>query len=86
MAKTPTTSSRPRKTAAAAPAVSSHGDHGHASPSVNGDGTASDMDYVAHEAMFERFTGIVKWGMVACAVLVIFLFIVVHPMVPPPAS
>jgi len=83
MAKTPATTSRPRKTAAAA---ASHADHGHGSPAVNSDGTASDMDYEAHEATFERFTSLVKWGILACAVLVIFLFIVIHPMVPPPAS
>lgn len=87
MAKTPTTTPRPRKTAAAAaPVASSYDDHGHGSPSANSDGTASDMDYVAHEATFERFTGMVKWGIVACVVLVIFLFIAIHPMVPPPAS
>jgi hypothetical protein len=44
------------------------------------------MDYAAHEAMYMRFTSLVKWGIVAVAILVIFLFVVIHPMVPPPAS
>jgi hypothetical protein len=83
MAKTPTTTSSPRKTAVVA---ASHDDHGHGSPGINSDGTASDMDYEAHEATFERFTNLVKWGIAACIVLIIFLFIAIHPMVPPPAS
>ena len=62
MAKTPTTTSRPRK-----PAAPARADHGHAA--VNSDGTASDMDYEAHEATFERFTGLVKWGIAACVVV-----------------
>ena len=47
---------------------------------------SSDMDYAAHEAMYMRFTSLVKWGIVAMVVLVVFLFIVINPMVPPPTS
>ena len=47
---------------------------------------SSDMDYAAHESMYMRFTGLVKWGIVAMVVIIIFLFIVIHPMVTPPAS
>jgi len=83
MAKTPATTSRPRKTAAA---PASHDNHGHGSPAVNSDGTASDMDYEAHESTYEFFTGFVKWGIIAIVVLVIFLFVVIHPMIVPPAS
>ncbi len=67
---------------------SSHSDpHGHDTAGLPAnDGTVPAMDYPAHEAMFNKFTGLVKWGIVACVVLVIFLFIAIHPMVPPPAS
>jgi hypothetical protein len=53
---------------------------------AQGETLSSDMDYAAHEAMFMRFTSIVKWGIVCMVVLVIFLFIVINPMVPPPTS
>ncbi len=50
------------------------------------DGTTPTMDYPAHEAMYHRFTSLVKWGIGVCVVLIVFLFIAIHPMVPPPAS
>jgi hypothetical protein len=82
MANTPT-NSRPAKPAAAAVmamAGADHGDHGHVVSDAPG------MDYPAHEKMFNAFGEIVKWGIVAGAVLVIFLFLVIHPMIPTVAS
>ena len=55
-------------------------DHGHAAAAPAGVIT-SGMDYAAHEAMYHRFTDLVKWGIVAVAVLVVFLFIVIRPFV-----
>ena len=70
MAKKPTT------------AHSAHDDHGHGAPAGAGDGViTSGMDYAAHEAMYHRFTDLVKWGIVAVAVLVVFLFIDIRPFV-----
>ena len=67
MAKNPTT----------APA---HSATGHA---AGGETTISSaMDYAAHEAMYHRFTDLVKWGIIGSVVLVLFRFIVIHPMVP----
>lgn len=40
----------------------------------------SAMDYAAHEAMYHRFTDLVKWGIIGAVVLVLFLFVVIHPM------
>lgn len=57
-----------------------------AAAAAHGETLSSDMDYAAHEAMFMRFTGMVKWGIVGAVVLVLFLFIAVHPMITPPAS
>ncbi len=57
-----------------------HDDHGH------GAVDAPEMDYPAHEKMFNAFGEMVKWGIVAGAVLVIFLFLVIHPMIAPVAS
>jgi hypothetical protein len=57
-----------------------------ASAAAHGATLSSDMDYAAHEATYMRFTSLVKWGIAACVVLVIFLFIAIHPMVPPPTS
>ncbi len=70
MAKKPTTA-RP----------ASYDDHGHGAPAPAGDVISSGMDYAAHEAMYHRFTELVKWGIVAIAVLVVFLFIVIRPFV-----
>ena len=88
MAKKPTTTttSRPRKTAAAtAPLLD---DHGHGAPVAAGDIStiSSGMDYAQHEATYRWFGSMVKWGIIACVVLVLFLFIAIHPMVPHPAS
>jgi hypothetical protein len=47
---------------------------------------SSDMDYAAHESMYMRFTTVVKWAILCLVILVIFLFIVANPIVPPPAS
>jgi hypothetical protein len=89
MAKQPT---KPR-TVKAAPAATAaapsravyqdHDDHGHGAPQY---AAADGMDYAAHEAMFERFGAMVKWGMGAGAVLVIFLFIVIHPFAGAPPT
>jgi hypothetical protein len=81
MAKKPATAARSIKPAA------SLGGHGHDdTPTSSMTSIPSGMDYAAHEAMYHRFTNIAKWGIVACAVLVIFLFISIHPMVPTAAS
>jgi len=81
MAKKPAPATR-----SASPAAS-HGGHGHDdTPMSSANTISSGMDYAAHEAMYHRFTNIAKWGIVACAVLVIFLFIAIHPMVPTPAG
>jgi hypothetical protein len=69
---------RPSTSRTSTPAAPAHHDHAHAAPA--GDG-ASAMDYPAHEAMYHRFTGLVKWGIIGSVVLVLFLFIVIHPMV-----
>jgi len=47
---------------------------------------SSDMDYAAHEAMYMRFTTLVKWGIGCMVVVLIFLFVVINPIIPPPAS
>lgn len=60
--------------------------HGHASSVPVDDGTIPEMDYPSHEAMYHRFTGMVKWAIAACIVVLILLFIVVHPMIPAAAS
>jgi|GEM_PF-1108230 len=53
----------------------------------HGDTTISSaMDYAAHEAMYRRFTGLVKWGIIGAVVLVLFLFVAIHPMLTAPAS
>jgi len=81
MAKKPATT-RSTKTAAAGHAA--HGGHDDA-PVSSANTIPPAMDYAAHEAMYHRFTDIAKWGILACAVLVIFLFVVIHPMVQVPA-
>jgi len=97
MAKKPTTTtSRTRKAPAGekpivaepamAMAASGHDVHGSPVLATGHDTISSGMDYAAHESMYHRFTDIVKWGIVGVVVLVLFLFIVIHPMVPPPAS
>jgi len=57
-----------------------------ATAAAHGETLSSDMDYAAHEAMYMRFTSLVKWSILCIAILLIFLFIVVNPIVPPPAS
>jgi hypothetical protein len=57
-----------------------------ASVAAAGATMSRDPDIAEHEAMYHRFTGLVKWGIIGCAVLVVLLFIAIHPMVPPPAS
>ncbi|HTJ56349.1 MAG TPA: aa3-type cytochrome c oxidase subunit IV [Devosiaceae bacterium] len=64
-------------------AHSANNTHGHTAPA---DGPGSAMDYAAHEATYRRFTGLVKWGIISCAVLLIFLFIVIRPMIETAAS
>ena len=97
MAKRPTTTtSRTRKAPAGekpvvaqpamAAAASGHDVHGAPVVRTGADTISSDMDYAAHESMYHRFTGLVKWGIAVIAAVVVFLFIVIHPMVPPPAS
>ena len=83
MAKKPA-ASRSSKTVAASAGLA-HAAGGHDMPSSSGT-VSSGMDYAAHEAMYHRFTGMVKWGIIGAAVVVIFLFLVIHPMVPPAAS
>jgi Bacterial aa3 type cytochrome c oxidase subunit IV len=56
------------------------------SAAAHGATLSPDMDYAAHEATYMRFTRLVKWGIGCIAVLLIFLFIVVNPIIPPPAS
>ena len=60
--------------------------HGHANAGPVDDGTVPEMDYPAHEAMYHRFTGLVKWGIAICVVLLVLLFILVNPMIPAAAS
>ena len=86
MAKSPASSPRSRKPAVPAGAQPFIAEPAAAAAAAHGETLSSDMDYAAHEAMYMRFTGLVKWAILAMAILVIFLFAVVHPMVPPPAS
>jgi len=86
MANTPASTSRRRKPAVPAGAQPFIAEPAAAAAAAHGETLSSDMDYAAHEAMYMRFTGLVKWGVVCIAILVIFLFVVIHPMVPPPAS
>ncbi|MDR3473185.1 MAG: aa3-type cytochrome c oxidase subunit IV [Devosia sp.] len=79
MAKKPTTS--PASTAAA-----SNHDHARAVPAGGDAAIAGAMDYPAHEAMYHRFTDLVKWGIIGAIILVLFLYIVIHPMLTPAAS
>ena len=87
MAKKPTasatrasTAARAAKPAAVSQAHDHASDHGHGPASV---GTAEGNDYAAHEATFHGFTTLVKWSILALFVLVIFLFVVVHPLIRP---
>ena len=58
----------------------------HAAPlDAHGDNTSA-MDYPAHDAMYSHFMSMVKWGIIGAVVLVLFLFIAIHPMVPVAAS
>ena len=38
-----------------------------------------EMDYAQHEATWAIFTRLVKWGIIACVVLVLALYIFIHP-------
>ena len=38
-----------------------------------------DMDYEQHEATYANVMRLTKWGVIALAVLVVFLFIVINP-------
>jgi hypothetical protein len=40
---------------------------------------SSAQDYKDHEATYGGFTNMVKWAIVALAVLVVFLYIVIRP-------
>ncbi len=75
--KTIVTSNSPSGTMPTPTAHAQTPDHGHA-PSY---GTADGMDYSAHEATFNGFTTLVKWSILALFVLVIFLFVVIHPLI-----
>ncbi|HVX81451.1 MAG: aa3-type cytochrome c oxidase subunit IV [Devosia sp.] len=88
MAKKPTTTtSRSRKPAGSSPLPVESVVAAHPVYAVPEAGEVeSGMDYAEHESTYARFTSLVKWGIAASAVLVLFLFIVIHPMVPPPAS
>lgn len=35
--------------------------------------TATGNDYPEHEAMYERFIGLVKWGLIAILILLAFM-------------
>jgi hypothetical protein len=37
------------------------------------------MDYQQHEKTWNLFTQLVKWGIIGCAVLVVFLYIAINP-------
>lgn len=42
--------------------------------------TISDaMDYAQHEATWGVFTNLIKWGIIACAVLVVLLYFFINP-------
>jgi hypothetical protein len=57
-----------------------------AAAAAHGATLSSDMDYAEHEKTYMRFTGLVKWAIGITAIVVILLFIIVNPIVPPPAS
>jgi hypothetical protein len=96
MAKNPASPSRP----AAVPAgskpfvsepqvaanVGAHDVHGAPVVETGPNSISRGMDYAAHESMYHKFTGLVKWGIIIAVVVVIFLFVVIHPMVPTAAS
>lgn len=66
---------------------SNHAGHGHGAAALPvDDGTIPEMDYPAHEAMYHRFTSLVKWGIAICVVLLVLLFILVNPMIPAATS
>ena len=37
------------------------------------------MDYAEHEATWKGFTGLVKWSIVALAILLVLLYVVIRP-------
>jgi hypothetical protein len=37
------------------------------------------MDYAEHEATWNGFISLVKWSIVALAILVVFLYVVIRP-------
>ncbi|MBL8598825.1 MAG: aa3-type cytochrome c oxidase subunit IV [Devosia sp.] len=42
--------------------------------------TISDaMDYAQHDATWGVFTNLIKWGIIACAVLAVALYIFIQP-------
>jgi hypothetical protein len=65
---------------------STHAGHGHGAALPVDDGTIPEMDYPAHEAMYRRFTDLVKWGIIVTVVVMVLLFILVNPMIQPAAS
>jgi len=80
MAKKPAASRSTSSAAAHAGAAAVH----NAPASV---GTISSaMDYAEHESTYHKFTGLVKWAIVITAVVVVFLYVVIHPMVQVAAS
>jgi hypothetical protein len=40
---------------------------------------SADMDYAQHEATWQVFGNLVKWGIIGCAVLVLALYIFIQP-------
>jgi hypothetical protein len=57
-----------------------------ASAAAQGATLSSDMDYAEHESTYMRFTTLVKWAIGITAIVLILLFIIVNPIVPPTAS
>ena len=41
--------------------------------------STADKDFEEHRKTFSMFTGLVKWGIIGCAVLAILLFILIQP-------
>jgi hypothetical protein len=79
MAMQPTTSPH---ASPASPAASG----GHGAAGVSDSAVSTAMDYAMHEGTYRQVTTMVKWAILCLAVLVVFLFIVIHPFVGAPPS
>jgi L-lactate permease len=42
---------------------------------------SSAMDYAEHESTYAKFTGLVKWSIISAIVVMVLLYIIIHPMV-----